>query len=123
MSQQLLSTYNNYIDKLMHNEVNEYKNNDEKKYYSEVFKYLAHKIGEFRHIDKSYKAKKVDLIKGIIITDDDLTIHLSDMGTGQSQSAYLLGLLNVKDDNRKIIALFDEIAMMDETSLKPVYKI
>jgi len=43
------------------------------------------------------------------------------MGTGQSQSAYILSLLNVKDDPRKIIALFDEIAMMDDNSLRPVY--
>ena len=42
------------------------------------------------------------------------------MGTGQSQSAYLLSLLNVKNDTRKIIALFDEIAMMDESSLEPI---
>lgn len=121
LSQKLLSTYDNYINKLLKNEVEDYKNKEEEKYFSEVFKYLAYKIGEFRHINRSYKAKKVDLIKGVIITEDDLTIHLSDMGTGQSQSAYLLGLLNVKDDNRRIIALFDEIAMMDDTSLKPVY--
>lgn len=121
LSQKLLRTYDNYINKLINNEVEDYKNKQEEKYYSQVFKYLAYKIGEFRHIEKIYKAQKVDLIKGIIVTEDNLIIHLSDMGTGQSQSAYLLGLLNVKDDNRKIIALFDEIAMMDETSLKPVY--
>ncbi len=43
------------------------------------------------------------------------------MGTGQGQSAYLLGLLNT-NDNRKIIALFDEVAMMDFFSLEPIYK-
>jgi len=45
---------------------------------------------------------------------------LSDLGTGQSQSAFLKGLLNTNDD-RKIIALFDEVAMMDSKSLKPIY--
>ena len=44
------------------------------------------------------------------------------MGTGQSQSAYLTGLLNTKDDRRKIIALFDEVAMMDSVSLESIYK-
>ena len=43
------------------------------------------------------------------------------MGTGQGQSAYLLGLLNT-NDNRKIIALFDEVAMMDSVSLEPIYE-
>jgi exonuclease SbcC len=43
------------------------------------------------------------------------------MSTGQTMSAYLLSLLNVpKSDDRKIIALFDEIAMMDDASLEPV---
>jgi len=121
MSQKLLSTYNSYIERLVNNEITNYKNKTEEEYFSKVFKYLAYKIGIFKHIDTSYKAKIVDLVQGVIITENDLTIHLSDMGTGQSQSAYLLGLLNVKDDKRKIIALFDEIAMMDETSLKPVY--
>ena len=43
------------------------------------------------------------------------------MGTGQVQSAYLLGLLNT-DDKRKIIALFDEVAMMDRKSLGPILR-
>ena len=91
------------------------------RYYDEVSKYLAFRVGNFRHIDKIYRAKVVDLIAGKILTDDETIIYIADMGTGQSQSAYLLSLLNTKNDDRKIIALFDEIAMMDETSLQPIY--
>jgi len=125
ISQKLLNEYNNNIKNLVEKKVRKSeieKQELKKRYYAEVSKYLAHRIGFFRHIDKTYKAKIVDLISGVIVTDDDLTIHLADMGTGQSQSAYLLGLLNVKNDNRKIIALFDEIAMMDDSSLEPIYE-
>ena len=123
MSQKLLNEYNNNIRSLVDKKVKKTeieKRESKRRYYQEVSKYLAHRIGFFKHIDTTYKAKVVDLISGVIVTDDDLTIHLADMGTGQSQSAYLLGLLNVKDDNRKIIALFDEIAMMDDSSLEPI---
>ena len=96
------------------------RDNAKKKYYFEVSKYLAFRVGLFRHIDKIYRAKIVDLVSGKIITEDNTVIYIADMGTGQSQSAYLLSLLNVRNDNRKIIALFDEIAMMDESSLHPI---
>jgi len=125
ISQKLLNEYNNNVKRLMDRDIEKTeieKDESRKRYFREVSKYLAHRIGNFKHIDKSYNAKEVDLISGVIITEGDLTIHLADMGTGQSQSAYLLGLLNVKDDKRKIIALFDEIAMMDDSSLEPIYE-
>jgi len=125
ISQRLLNEYSNNVKRLMDRDIKKAeieKDELKNRYFREVSKYLAHRIGNFKHIDKSYNAKEVDLISEVIITDGDLTIRLADMGTGQSQSAYLLGLLNVKDDKRKIIALFDEIAMMDDSSLKPIYE-
>jgi exonuclease SbcC len=123
MSQRLLSEYNinlkNLIDKKVKAE-DISRDETKTKYYGEVSKYLAYRIGFFRHIDRSYKAKAVDLVSGIIVTDDGETIHITDMGTGQTQSAYILSLLNVRDDTRKIIALFDEIAMMDDSSIEPI---
>jgi exonuclease SbcC len=63
----------------------------------------------------------VDLITGKIISEDNEMIYLNDMGTGQTQSAYISSLLNVDaTDSRKIVAMFDEIAMMDDTSLEPI---
>jgi len=123
MSQKLLDEYNNNIRSLIDRKVNKSdveKSEYKARYYLEASKYLAHKIGSFRHVNTTYKAETVDLVSGIIITDDNTTIHLADIGTGQSQSAYLLGLLNVQNDTRKIIALFDEIAMMDDRSLEPI---
>jgi DNA repair protein SbcC/Rad50 len=123
ISSKLLGNYTNYLNSLIKKDVKEedlITDKDRADYYQEISKYLAYRIGTFRHIDRMYKAKIVNLVSGIISTDDGTIIHIADMGTGQSQSAYLLSLLNVKDDNRKIIALFDEIAMMDESSLEPI---
>ncbi|MEM2145633.1 MAG: AAA family ATPase [Candidatus Jordarchaeaceae archaeon] len=125
MRQKLLSEYNNYIRNLMENKISKSelaKDSKKSNYYREVSKYMAYRVGSFRHIDKIYKAKVVDLIDKTIITDNDETIHMIDMGTGQEQAAYILSLLNInpKNDQRKIIALFDEIAMMDDKTLEPI---
>ena len=122
LSQKLLSDYNQFVTNLRKGKIKKLKNEFEEKYYEQISKYLAHRIGKFKHIDTIYSAKIVDLMNGIIITESKRTIRLTDMGTGQSQAAYLLGLLNIKDDNRKILALFDEIAMMDSSTLSPIYK-
>ncbi len=91
------------------------KNNDENKFYGLIYAYLANKMGEFYHIDKSYKAKAIDFIDGIIYTDEGESIHFNDMGSGQSQAAYLRTVINSFDE-RKVIALIDEIEMMDNKS-------
>ena len=90
-------------------------------YFNEVAKYLGRKLGSIRHIDTVYNVKRIDLLKGLVHAEGGTIIRLSDMGTGQGQSAYLLGLLSTNDP-RKIIALFDEIAMMDSTSLEPIFR-
>lgn len=123
MSQKLLATYDDNIKSLIEKKVHKQeveKNLAKKKYYEEISRYLAYRIGVFPHMDKKYRAATVDLISGIIVTDDGTIIRVKDIGTGQSQSAYLMSLLNVANDGRKIIALFDEIAMMDDKSLEPV---
>jgi len=123
ISQKILSKYNTNLKNLINKKVKEDQklDKDESRYYNEVSKYLAHRIGYFRHIDRTYRAKVVDLISGKIETDSEEVIYISDMGTGQTQSAYILSLLNIKNDDRMIIALFDEIAMMDDASLEPIY--
>jgi exonuclease SbcC len=123
VSQKLLINYDSDIMALIEKNVdrNEVEEDPSKKnHYEEISRYLAHRIGVFPHIDRKYKATTVDLVSGIIRTDDGSVIRVKDIGTGQSQSAYIMSLLNVPDDGRKIIALFDEIAMMDNRSLEPV---
>ncbi len=123
ISQKLLTRYDQNIKNLIEKNVNKKlieKDPDKKKHFDEISHYLAHRIGEFPHMERKYKAAEVDLISGIIQTEDNAIIHVNDIGTGHSQSTYLCSLLNVANDGRKIIALFDEIAMMDDKSLEPL---
>lgn len=85
-------------------------------YYDALFSYLGNRVDTIHHIDKEYKIEKIDLINNCFTTKDGEIVNLLDMGTGQGQLAYLQGLLN-SQDNRKIIALIDEVAMMDSTTL------
>lgn len=115
--------YNEYNEILKSlSDEKEIKDTVDKEYLVQVSKYLAKRVGTFRHIDTEYVAKFVDLVLRQIITEEGQIVRFEDMGTGQSQSAYLTGLLNTKDDRRKIIALFDEVAMMDSVSLESIYK-
>jgi len=118
-----IHSFGQYIDKL-DNEKNTLKYDlcsaDQKKYYKKLFEYLGKRVHNIRHIDREYAVSEINLISNCILTKEGKEIKIEDMGTGQSQSAFLAGLLNT-DDNRKIIALFDEVAMMDEQSLTPVY--
>jgi len=94
-------------------------NKEEIDYFDNIAQYLGNKVGTIRHIENEYEVNKIDMIKGVIHTTLGKKINLLDMGTGQSQGAYLLGLLS-SDDNRKIIALIDEVAMMDTKTISPV---
>jgi len=94
---------------------------EQKKYNDSVGKYIGDRVGEVRHGDKKYYVESIDLIDGIVYTKKGKKIRLIDMGTGQSQSAYLLGLLH-STDKREIVALFDEVAMMDNQSISPILK-
>lgn len=124
LRQKLVKEYNEYVGLLQKENpcIDSFKDGMSKRYFDEVSKYLANRIGTFRHIDDDYTAVFIDLVSGEITTKENHIIRLKDMGTGQSQSAYLTGLLNVKDDTRKIIAIFDEVGMMDSTSLDRIYQ-
>lgn len=120
LSGRILFKYTKLIKNVKENNIDK-KNEEEDIYYNEIFKYLAKKIDKFWYMDKQYAAEKIDLLDNIIYTKEGIMIRIADLGTGRGQSAYLTGLLNIYDDNRKIIALFDEIAAMDRNSLKPIF--
>lgn len=113
--------FHNYIVDIDRNKIDTNKLNEEQiKYYEALFTYLGERVDTIHHLNEVYKVEKIDVIKEIITTKEGIEIWFADMGTGQSQAAYLKGLLSTSD-NRKIIALFDEVAMMDEKSLKQIY--
>ncbi len=119
----LKKNFNTYISEIIRKKIDDTKNlsGEQFKYYEALFSYLGERVGTIRHLDRDYEIDKIDLIKDIITTKEGRLIRLADMGTGQGQAAYLRGLLNTSD-NRKIIALFDEVAMMDSKSLEPIYE-
>ena len=120
--EQKMNIFGSYTKQLTNNKYNSTDNlEDRKKYFAHVSSYLGKRVGIIRHIDSDYVPSRIDLVKKVIFTESGKEIKIDDLGTGQGQSAYLKGLLGV-DDNRKIIALFDEVAMMDSKSLTPVYE-
>jgi exonuclease SbcC len=123
LSARLLNEFNDYITDITKSRTDHFKSvtEEQTKYNDTVFYYLAKRLGSIRHGKNEYEVDKIDLIKEIVITKKGKIIHFTDMGTGQGQSAYLLGLLNTAD-KRKVIALFDEVAAMDDNSLKPIFE-
>lgn len=115
-----MATYDTYITEVISgDDLNIVISSEKKKYYESVSLYLGKQLKIIRHIDGTHNVKKVDFVSKSIETDLGKLIRFDDMGTGQSQSAYLLGRLNSLDD-RKVIVLLDEIAMMDKASLEPI---
>ena len=112
--------YNGYINDLLNRKAKHSKDEEKERYYNSIFTYLAKKLKKLRHVDKEYDLKSVDLIDRVFISTKNDIIPFSRISTGQSQTTYLQTKLNLADD-RVIIAMFDEVAMMDITSLKPIY--
>ena len=77
-----------------------------------VWTYLGKRLNTIQHIGQNYKIEKIDMNCRAILTESGSKIQFKDMGTGESQLAYLTGLLN-SDDERITIALFDEVDHMD----------
>lgn len=121
LDQKFKVDFETYVTKII-NEESKINLNDklQAKYYEGIAIYLGKKIGTIKHIDNSYEISKVDLVKREIVTNNNKIIKFEDMGTGQSQSTYFLGKLN-SIDNRKVIVLIDEVAMMDKGSLEPIF--
>lgn len=123
LEQKLLKEYDEHLKMIISRNVRRSElSANQKAYFAAVAVYLGQKVGSIRHVDKEYTVDKVDLIDRRISTRSGKTIMLTDLGTGQSQSAYLRGLLG-SSDTRKVIALIDEVAMMDSLSMKPIYEI
>ncbi len=116
-----LAKYDGYISDIIAGKIPRSNDeNDVKNYLEKLSIYLAKRMDTIRHIDGVYKVKKIDVINKIVITEESKRIKFEDFGTGQSQSAYLSSILNT-NDKRKMIVLLDEVAMMDNLSLKPVF--
>lgn len=122
LDQKFKVNFEKYITKIINEDSTvDTKDQLQEKYYDCIAIYLGKKISEIKYIDNLYKVTRVDIVKREILTENNKVIRYDDMGTGQSQSAYFLGKLN-SIDNRKVVVLIDEVAMMDKSSLEPIFK-
>ncbi len=116
-----LNTYVSYMNQLVAKKIDKKSEPGRAEYQEKVFSYLGKRVGRIKYIDNDYEITKIDMIKESIYTTSGKRIRISDMGTGRGQLAYLTGLLSSSDE-RKIIALFDEVAMMDKEALELICK-
>lgn len=121
LDQDITVNFPRYLSRIREKNSTQVLSTEEDKYNKAAGKYLAKKISPIRHEERVLPIELIDVVNDWMITDTvpKRKILMSDLSTGQSQSAYLKGLLQVSD-KRKIIALFDEVAMMDEKSLQPI---
>lgn len=108
------------ISKILNNDKSDYEKSMHS--YDPIWGYLGQRLKTVTHMGHVYEVASVNLfdgIRGTIITKEGRVIRISSMGTGEGQQSYLKGLLSVTDD-RKVIALFDEIGNMSESILKGV---
>lgn len=117
-----LSNYDDLISKISGGQKLDSK--IEIEYNEEISYYFAKKIPEFPYIDEFIKPVKIDFLSKLIVLENGREIDMKDISTGQSMSMYMQAVLKrPKDDQRKMIVIFDEGATMDSKSLKPIQKI
>jgi len=117
-----LSNYDDLIKKISDSE--KFNSKTEIQYNEEISYYFAKKISEFPYIDEFIKPIKIDFLSKLIILENGREIDMKDISTGQSMSMYIQAVLKrPKDDQRKMIVIFDEGATMDSKSLEPIKKI
>jgi exonuclease SbcC len=117
-----LSQYSDIVQKISRGE--KLSTKLETEYNEAISKYFACKIPEFPYIDEFVKPERIDFLNKSILLEDERKIDMKDISTGQSMSMYIQAVLNrPKDDNRKMIVIFDEGATMDSNSLRPIQKI
>jgi len=93
-------------------------------YCKAVSKYFAQKIQRFNYINREVKPKYINLVQDEVILEDGSIIKFDDISTGQGISLYLQTLIKTANsDSRKVIALFDEVATMDSTSMEPILEV
>ncbi|WP_400237844.1 hypothetical protein [Methanomethylophilus alvi] len=85
---------------------------EDEEYLKLVWKNLGKRFEKIRFVGVEYEISEVNLLKSEMITKTGKIISLNDMGTGESQSAYLMNVLRSNEDSC-IIAMFDESENMD----------
>lgn len=119
LEQSLQRRFSDYLSEVISDRIDQKAAGEKAAYFDQLWRYLGRRVRVVRHGESEYPVEKIDLATKVIHVVKGKRIHLNDMGTGQGQAAYLKGILN-KQDKKRIIALIDEVAMMDSESLRPI---
>lgn len=115
-----LNQYDVYVKQLMSKTVDVKKADQARDaYFEHVFEYVGNRVGRLRFADDIHEVARIDLIKEEIVTTAGKHLRVDQMSTGQGQAAYLSGLLTGYD-GRTMLALFDEVAVMDSKSMATI---
>ncbi len=106
------------LTKIINHDKSEYERSPE--LYEPFWSYIGSKLEKVTDCGVEYRVESVDLLdeeKGTIKTKEGMIIAIGSMGTGEGQLSYLRGLLTTGDD-RKIVALFDEVGNMSNNLVR-----
>lgn len=114
-----MTKYSSYLKSTSESDDPEYV-----KYMEKLRSYLGKRMGKMRYVTvkegktaiEEITVSKLDLTKELIYTTDGREISFMDISSGQTHAIYLKQRLHSSDD-RKIIALFDEVGMMDNETM------
>ena len=89
-------------------------------YFKAVWTYLGKRVKFVRYEKDSYPVLYVNTVDDIITATDGTVLRLRQISTGLNQRNYLMSKLET-DDNRPIIALFDEVSTMTDTTQNEIF--
>jgi|GEM_PF-5080522 Dynein, heavy chain len=110
-----LSKKHNVLEQIANGKLKE----GEEQFLNLVWSNIGKRLKIVQHVGKNYEVLNVNMKEGFIETKDGTRITFESMGTGESQKAYLMGILN-NTDERVLIALFDEVEHMDLSVIKSI---
>ncbi len=110
-----LGKKNGILEKIVNREknlINFKQGSEEDIYLRQVWNNLGRRFGHIRHMGQEYEIMEVNIMDSRVVTTTGKEFSINDMGTGESQRAYLMNVLN-SNQKTHIIAMFDESENMD----------
>ncbi len=89
-------------------------------FFEAVWRYLGRRVEFIRYGEDTYPVRYVNTIDDVITATDGTILQLRQISTGLNQRNYLISKLQT-DDSRPIIALFDEVSTMTNSTQKDIF--
>ena len=90
-------------------------------FFKSVWTYLGKRVGFVRYGQDTYPIRYVNTVDDIITATDGTILRLRQISTGLNQRNYLMSKLQT-DDDRPIIALFDEVSTMTNKTQEDIFE-